>query len=255
MSQAPLAAVPVISQRKPSEKLTNASANQAALGLAKYQMMAANLLALLIWAIAPQFIKIIGGPEYGLAIPALQILSIGMIFWSGTASLHALFLVEERTAGIFFLNSTLILTTVALYGLFVARWQTNGAALSDSIGQGLTLGLGLWLTARWFSFPALSGLRLFAKLTIPATLLGLPVFFLQQNLALELGWLVISIWLYVSYLLGLQLVDRALWDQLEALQIVSLPILNKLQHSVLSAFRSYQNFLLRTIEKYSPSAD
>ena len=255
MSQAPLAAVPVISQRKPGEKLTNASANQATLGLVKYQMMAANLLALLIWAIAPQFIKIIGGPEYGLAIPALRILSFGMIFWSGTASLHALFLVEERTAGIFFLNSTLILTTVTLYGFFVTRWQTNGAALSDSIGQSLTLGLGLWLTSRWFKFPALSGLRLFAKLAIPATLLGLPVFFVQQNLVLGLGWLVISIWLYVSYLLGLQLIDRSIWDQLEALQIVSLPILIKLQHSLLGALRNYQNFLLKTIDKFLPSAD
>lgn len=245
LSQPPLAAIPVIARSEPGERLvTRPKTNQITLNLFRYQMILTSLGGLVIWAIAPIFIQVIGGPEYDLAIPALRILTFGLICWSGTAALHALFLVYERTVGIFILNSVLILTTISLYGFFVGRWQTSGAATSDSIGQFLTLLLGLFLGLRWFQFPATQGFKLIMQITIPAILIGLPILVLPQNLAVEFVWLVISVVIYLTYLLLFEIIPTDLWEQTKLIKLPEQLGLSALQSKLISGLVKYQNWLL-----------
>ena len=250
MSQAPLASVPVLA-RKQSQAAGAFGAGQvhrAALGLLRFQVLAANLLALVIWAAAPQFVLVLGGGAYTPAIPAMRLLSFAIVFWSATASLHALFLVRENTIGIFFLNTSQIVLTALFYLLLVPLGQATGAALSDSLAQVGVLLVGFLLVARWYAFPVKRGAKAFLLLSLPVLALVAPVGVFRFSLPVMAAWFVLAAGLYVSYLFGLDLVGPAAWDRLEKLA-TPFPFLNSLALRLSRLLRGYHAWIQ---ERFTP---
>lgn len=244
-SQVPLAAVPVISQSqsRPSNDESTSSTGHTILKMMNYQVSAASLIAIIISAIAPQFILIIGGNAYTPAVSALRILSMAVVIWSGIASLHAFFLVRERTVGIFLLNFVQIVFSLALYPFFISKWSANGAAIVDVVGQSATFGVGLFLVNRWFRFKSIAGLRNFFRLTAPAALLVVPFYLYSKLIILNHIWFAIALALYITYLLRLEIIERSSWDSLSKINS-PFPILNSTANLFINLLRNYQVWLL-----------
>ncbi len=245
MSQVPLAAVPVISQSQSqsSDHGSTRNTGHTTLNMLNYQISAASMIAIIISAMAPQFILILGGNSYTPAVSALRILSLAVVIWSGIASLHAIFLVREKTVGIFLLNSVQIAFTLAFYTFFIRKWGANGAAIVDVIGQLATFGVGLFLVKRWFRFDSIAGLRNFLRLTIPATLLVIPFYLNSKFIILNHVWFVIALALYLTYLLRLEIIERSLWDSLSKINS-PFPILNATASLFINLLKNYQVWLL-----------
>jgi len=246
LSQAPLASVPVIASTNPdrSKHQNLQQKNQATLDLLKYQLIAANMIAIILSAIAPWIIQFLGSNEYAEAIPVFRMMIIGVVFWGATATLHALFLINERTIGILYLNSALIVSTVVPYMFFIRPMQAFGAAISDSLGQVFTYAIALFLAAKFFQFPTRVAFKQNMQLIATAGLLSTTFFVLPEILYIQVIALSLAIFLYITFLLGAQFLPANLWEQVSNLKI-PLPLVNRFIITGARGLQVYQNWLLR----------
>lgn len=251
LSQSPLAALPVLSGSHARETFdgdTTRSTSQAVLQLLNYQMIAAGLIGIGISVLAPLFVRLVGGPDYIPAIPVVRTVGYTVFLWSGIASIHALLLVLQRPAGIFYLNLANIGVTAIAYGLLTPRWQATGTGLADSLGQLAIFGFALFLAQAWFHFDTLVARRNAIQIGIPALVLTLPLWFLNLSYPLLLIILFIDILFYGTYLLRLGYIDTRILKNLEWVAL-NPPILNQAKNGALHLILGYQNIVVNLSRK------
>ncbi len=239
MGQAPLATVPALASGALEQPVSRH--NQLIDLLLRYQWLGGSLIVLVIWAMAPALLMIIGGAEYIPAVPALRILMFAALCCSATFSLHAAFMAQERTLGVFLTNLVNLLAATVCYGLLAPRWQISGVATADILGQLASLGLGLWLSSRWLQFEVNRLSRYLFSSGCLVVLVVLPVWILNsQGLMLGL-WLIMGLILVASHALLHNIPDADSWRMLGQ---VALPaVLNRVKDGIIHALTQYQGYL------------
>jgi len=198
--QAPLMAVPIATQLKNTGDLVRI--NNFVKRLIEYQWALGTFINLTIWAASPLLVLLVGGAEYQPSAQALRVLGFALLFWSGTAGIHAFFMIHERTAGNFLLNLTQISITVGLYYLLVNPYGLIGVTIADTIGYFVALGVGVLLTSWFFNIAWQKTLRFQFRQLLWTTILILPVWLKPGwNTVYLIGWFVVSfIILTVSFI-------------------------------------------------------
>ena len=239
MGQAPLATVPALASGASEQPASRR--NQLIDRLLRYQWLGGSLLALVIWAAAPVLLVIVGGQEYIPAVPALRILMFAALCCSATLFLHAAFMAQERTLGVFLTNLVNLMAAIVFYGLLASRWQIGGVAIADVMGQLAALGLGLWLSSRWLQFEAGRLSRYLLSSGCLVVLVVLPVGVLNYQGPVLGLWLIVGLILVGSHALLQDIPDAGSWRALG--QVVLPAALNRIRDKVIYALRRYQEYL------------
>lgn len=216
LTQMPLMAVPVMSQdgvAADSERVYGRIGR-----LLQYQWALASLGNLVLWSAALLFVRLVGGTAYGPVVSALRILGLSLVFWAGTISLHVVFLLHERTTGIFVLYLVQLLTAAVGYMARASSWSTNGIALADVLAQTAVFGVAVYLVKSRFHFPIEKYLPMMGQQVGVMVLLLLPIWLLPDGWWL-VGWAVFTVCVYLSFLLRSGLPDEAEWRYLDGVRI------------------------------------
>lgn len=214
----------------------------------RYQWLISSGLVLGLWAIVPLALSLMGGVGYAPAVSATRILTLMIFLWSGTALANTLFFAHENTAGILGINALQLVGVVALYQLWVARWQLTGAVFADTVAQGLTFLLCLWLARRWFGFDAWAAIRIFLLSGLWVVVLVLPIGLTNYQGGWLIPWLVGGLGLVGSLFLLSGWPTPAEWRIL-AMMAQTLVWLNQFIQRAVYWLRRYQVFLRRSFKQ------
>jgi len=185
----------------------------------KFNTAVATVVAFALWALAPEFVRVVSNQQYDAAVPLLRILAVSVILTAMTAPLTTVMKALDQVRRALYCDVGWAVTYVALlltlggaYGLLGAGWAQVAASLVQLLlALSLSrLGFGMRLPLTVAGRSMLCGLVAFAPLLVAGAFLPLS----PAAVALKSVLFILALVLYRSTARALRLLSG---DEREAL--------------------------------------